>query len=110
MPQVAELLDTTDLEVLVYSGDRDWICNWRGGEAWTAATTWAHQDEFASKDYESWMVNGSAAGEMRQFENFHFLRIYEAGHMVPMDQPVAALNMIDRLLNNDWVLDGVALE
>ncbi len=56
------------------------------------------------------MVNGSAAGEMRQFENFHFLRIYEAGHMVPMDQPVAALNMIDRLLNNDWVLDGVALE
>jgi len=22
---------------LVYSGDKDFICNWRGGEAWTNA-------------------------------------------------------------------------
>lgn len=22
---------------LVYSGDKDFICNWRGGEAWTHA-------------------------------------------------------------------------
>jgi len=42
MPQVAEILDGTDIEVLVYSGDKDWICNWRGGEAWTLATEWAN--------------------------------------------------------------------
>lgn len=42
MPQVADMLDNSDIEVLVYSGDKDWICNWRGGEAWTAATKWAH--------------------------------------------------------------------
>lgn len=42
MPQVASLLDETDVEVLVYSGDKDWICNWRGGEAWTLATKWQH--------------------------------------------------------------------
>ncbi len=41
MPQVAWMLDNTDLEVLVYSGDKDFICNWRGGEAWTAATKWS---------------------------------------------------------------------
>jgi cathepsin A (carboxypeptidase C) len=24
-----------DVNVLVYSGDKDFVCNWRGGEAWT---------------------------------------------------------------------------
>jgi len=40
MPQVGSMLDNTDIEVLVYSGDKDWICNWRGGEAWTHDTKW----------------------------------------------------------------------
>lgn len=29
-PNVIELLDSK-VDVLVYSGDKDWICNWRGG-------------------------------------------------------------------------------
>ena len=46
MPQVASILDDSDVQVLVYSGDKDWICNWRGGEAWTEATKWASKDDF----------------------------------------------------------------
>lgn len=104
MPQVAWMLDNTDLQALVYSGDKDWICNWRGGEAWTSATKWAHKHDFNQQDYESWTVNGSPAGEMRQFGNLHFLRVYDAGHMVPMDQPEHALAMLRRLINSDWNL------
>ena len=48
------------------------------------------------------MVNGKAAGQMRQLDNFHFLRVYDAGHMVPMDQPENALSMINMLIDNDW--------
>ena len=29
-----ELLNA-GLPILIYSGDKDFICNWRGGEAWT---------------------------------------------------------------------------
>jgi len=108
MPEVAHILDATDVEVLVYSGDKDWICNWRGGEAWTLATKWAHKDEFNAQDYEDWFVDGKAAGQMRQLENLHFLRVYDAGHMVPMDQPENALAMLDRFIRNDWNLTNSA--
>jgi len=30
-----EFLLEKDVKVLVYNGDKDFICNWMGGEAWT---------------------------------------------------------------------------
>jgi carboxypeptidase C (cathepsin A) len=31
---------------------------------------------------------------VKNFENFTFMRVRDAGHMVPMDQPEAAYDMI----------------
>jgi cathepsin A (carboxypeptidase C) len=104
MPQVADMLDNSGIDVLVYSGDKDFVVNWRGGEAWSLATKWAHKEEFNAAEVQTWSVNGEPAGEMRQYENFHFLRVYDAGHMVPMDQPVNALSMLQRFISNDWDL------
>jgi cathepsin A (carboxypeptidase C) len=103
--KVGSILDNNpDVEVLVYSGDKDWICNWRGGEAWTLATHWNSHADFNKQEFESWTVDGKPAGEMRQYGNLHFLRVFDAGHMVPMDQPANALAMLDRFLRNDWNL------
>lgn len=41
---------------------------------------------------------GRPDGYIKQFENMSFLKILEAGHMVPMDQPAIALAMIKTLL------------
>ena len=35
-PQVEYLLEE-EVKVLIYSGDKDFICNWMGGEMWTNA-------------------------------------------------------------------------
>jgi cathepsin A (carboxypeptidase C) len=86
------------LEVLVYSGDKDFICNWRGGEAWTAAVEWNHKDQFSSADYQDWQVNGASAGALKAVENLKFLRVYDAGHMVPMNQPEVALAMLQEFM------------
>lgn len=43
--KVASLVEL-GLDVLVYSGDKDFICNWRGGEAWTNAVEWEGQKDF----------------------------------------------------------------
>jgi len=89
------------IEVLAYHGDKDFICNWRGGEAWTNAVVWPGQDSFNNAPYKNWTVNGAPAGELKEYENLHFLKVFDAGHMVPMDQPVVALEMLKEFIKND---------
>jgi len=44
---------------LVYSGDKDWICNWRGGEAWTRHVKWEKSAEFGAKAYDYWLAKAN---------------------------------------------------
>jgi len=41
-PKISDLLQKSTVDVLVYSGDQDFICNWRGGEAWVNVAEWDH--------------------------------------------------------------------
>ena len=91
--KISEVLES-GLSVLVYSGDKDFICNWRGGEAWTNAVEWSGQSNFNGAQYKDWTVNGEPAGQIKSWNNFKFLRVYNAGHMVPLDQPANALAML----------------
>jgi cathepsin A (carboxypeptidase C) len=101
--KVAAVLET-GLQVLVYSGDKDFICNWRGGEAWTSAVQWSGQSDFNKVEYKNWTVSGEPAGQLKSFKNFKFLRVFNAGHMVPMDQPQNALAMLQDFIMNDITL------
>lgn len=49
-----------------------------------------------------WFIDdeGTLGGAAKSFENFTFLKIFDAGHMVPMDQPKAALSMIEDFIAN----------
>ena len=40
-------------------------------------------------------AGAAKAGELRTSGPLSFLRVLDAGHMVPMDQPAAALRMIN---------------
>jgi len=46
-------------------------------------------------------------GEYKSVDKFTFLRVYNAGHMVPMNQPEAALAMVDRFFGN-WHRERMA--
>lgn len=37
-------------------------------------------------------------GMRKTHKNFSFYRIFEAGHMVPMDQPQAGMDMIEEFI------------
>ena len=93
-----EYLLNNNVTVLVYSGNKDFICNWRGGEAWTSALEWRHSQEFVNATYVEWKEGNNTFGEFKAVENLAFLKVFDAGHMVPMDQPEAALAMLNRFL------------
>ena len=51
------------------------------------------------------LFKGETAGRLRTYQNFQFLQVYEAGHMVPMDRPQAASEML-----NSWLEGSLALK
>jgi len=88
------------IKVLVYAGDVDYICNWLGNKKWTLAMEWPHKDEFNQARDADYNMNGKAVGKLRTSNGFHFMQIFQAGHMVPMDQPEVSLQMLDEFITD----------
>lgn len=71
---------------------------WLGNRAWTKAMKWPGQAAFGAAQVTDWKVDGKAAGTLQTASNFTFLRVYDAGHMVPRDQPANALAMVNSFI------------
>ena len=97
---VAQILDQ-GIPVLIYAGDKDFICNWLGNMYWTDALDWKYQEDFAAVNLQPWYVDGAYAGQKKSYGGLTFLRVYDAGHMVPMNQPENSLAFL-----NSWILIG----
>ncbi|GMF28317.1 unnamed protein product [Phytophthora lilii] len=105
---VADLLND-GYRVLIYAGDADLMCNWIGNQAWTLALDWHNKNGFnaaeerTSVDPGTIRTNSDAVvdtGVVRSFKNFAFVRVFNAGHMVPMDQPAVSLDLLNNYIFN----------
>lgn len=92
--------------VLFFNGIHDLICNHVGNERLLDALSWRSRKEWAeeSKRY-AWDVldetkesEKGPAGYVREHKNLIFLKILNAGHMVPLDRPGVALTMMRTFL------------
>ncbi|CAK7197924.1 hypothetical protein SEUCBS139899_000574 [Sporothrix eucalyptigena] len=101
-----------EIPVLIYAGDADFICNWLGNRAWAEALEWDGKDAFNKAEVSHLKLASSKStafdkkegyGTVKAAGNFTFMRIYEAGHMVPYDQPEAALDFFNRWLGGEWI-------
>eukprot|EP01118_Nematostelium_gracile_P004704 TRINITY_DN15631_c0_g1_i1.p1 TRINITY_DN15631_c0_g1~~TRINITY_DN15631_c0_g1_i1.p1 ORF type:complete len:443 (+),score=123.28 TRINITY_DN15631_c0_g1_i1:46-1329(+) len=88
------------IPVVIYNGDLDLICNWVGGSMWTNSMSWPGQSAFQAAQMKPWLVNGVAAGQAKSAQGLTFVRVYQAGHMVPHDQPKNALDLLRRVVKN----------
>lgn len=84
------------IKLLVYAGEYDLICNWLGNSRWVHAMEWTGQNEFKSSPEVPFVVDSSEAGLLKSHGPLSFLKVHDAGHMVPMDKPQAALEMLKR--------------
>jgi len=88
------------IDVLIYVGTYDWICNWVGNSRWVEAMEWWGQKEYNSKEFEEWTVDGHAAGFTKKSRGLTFATVYAAGHMVPYDKPAESLALINRWMES----------
>jgi len=81
LDSLAYLLDS-GVKVATMYGDRDWACNWLGGEREVLDVEYSGAEGFRSAGYEP-VVYGSESsigGQVRQYGNYSFARVYQAGH------------------------------
>ena len=85
-PTLPPMLDA-GIEVMIYAGVDDLICNWLGNYRWVNALPWNGAKVWAASNLRPWLVDGSVAGEVRQAQGLTFVKVAAAGHMVPMVCP-----------------------
>ena len=94
-PLIGELLDK-GIKIMAYHGDLDLMANWMGGLAYVDSIPWSGQPQ-----WESTQFYNIGYGLKRKWKNLEFIKFSNAGHMVPMDQPVNALKMITQFMDQD---------
>ncbi|KAE8147827.1 Alpha/Beta hydrolase protein [Aspergillus avenaceus] len=97
LPDLSEVIKS-GVNVLVWAGTSDWICNVDGSLAVADAVEFSGHDEFQAKSVEAYKVNGKETGNFKSVDNFHYLAVYDAGHEVPYYQPETALQAFTQIL------------
>ncbi|XP_030067886.1 lysosomal protective protein [Microcaecilia unicolor] len=95
--QYLKLLSALTYRILVYNGDVDMACNFLGDQWFVDAL-----QQKLQVTRRAWLYNDGnseqVGGFVKEFSNIAFLTIKGAGHMVPTDNPRAALTMFTRFL------------
>ena len=88
------------VRLLIYAGNADYMCNFIGNEAWLEALESKYHNAFVAAAKQPWitLAEGKIAGQVRSAGatettagNVTYVEVFDAGHMVPYDQPEAAL-------------------
>ncbi|KAF8602051.1 carboxypeptidase C [Ceratobasidium sp. AG-I] len=100
------------VRLLIYAGNADFMCNAIGNLEWLEALETSFQADFKAAKKAPYIPLSSKTNKPAGFVktaggkglftagNVTYVQIYEAGHMVPFDQPEAALDMFVR-----WIMD-----
>jgi len=99
-PTVPPMLEA-GLRVMVYAGEDDFICNWLGNRRWVRAMEWSGREDFVAARAKPFVVDGATGGDVIESGPLSFVKISEAGHMVPMDQPKNAVTMLRRFITGE---------
>ncbi|CAG8730660.1 19010_t:CDS:2, partial [Gigaspora margarita] len=99
MSQVEFLLNN-DIPIMFFTGDADYICNWLGANEMVESLKWKRRQEFKNATFQEWTVDGVRVGEIRKVKNLWFVKVFEAGHFVPYDQPRNSLELFKKWIKS----------
>ncbi|QSZ34791.1 hypothetical protein DSL72_007649 [Monilinia vaccinii-corymbosi] len=90
--------------VNMWYGDADYNVNWIGGEV---ISNMIDAPGFSTAGYANITTSDSIVhGQVKQSGHFSFSRIYECGHLIPFYQPLAALEIFERVIGRKDIQTG----
>ncbi|KAL5120172.1 Cell death protease [Pleosporales sp. CAS-2024a] len=95
-----------EVPILLFSGDKDFICNHVGTEAMIENMIWSGGKGFEVSPgvwapKQDWTFEGEPAGTYQEVRNLTYVLFYNSSHMVPFDYPKRTRDMLDRFMNVD---------
>ena len=94
-----EFLLNKGMPVLIYNGQMDLIVTTPGTMRWVDKLFFAQAQEFREKLFSPWKLNDKMVGTIKAAGNLEFRVVFNAGHLVPMDQPEVSLDMASSFIN-----------
>ncbi|CAD8117463.1 unnamed protein product [Paramecium primaurelia] len=104
-----ELLLNKGKKVLIYQGSRDIICNTPSMNyiinklKWKYIFEWKKQPKKIFTSKREGFDQNETAGTIKHYNNFYYATLYNAGHFVQNDLPIATLKMVTHFLNDDQI-------
>lgn len=93
------------IPILMFSGDKDLICNHIGTENLINNMDWnggkGFETDGVTAPRRDWTFEGEPAGYYQSARNLTYLRFYNASHMVPFDYARRTRDMLDRFMGVD---------
>ncbi|KAL7424907.1 Cell death protease [Cryptotrichosporon argae] len=92
------------VEVMMFAGAEDLICNYKGIERMLEHMEWAGEVGMGNATAETWKLNGTQVGTWQIARNMTYAKIFDASHMVGFDVPHVAHDMMLRFMGVDLAL------
>jgi carboxypeptidase D len=93
IPEIKSLLEQ-NVRMFFYNGVLDMVCHHVGTETALENLPWEHQEAWKMADRYAFLVDNQLAGYVKQYRNLFYLKVLNAGHMVPLDVPPVAFAMM----------------
>ncbi|KAG8227938.1 hypothetical protein J437_LFUL008750, partial [Ladona fulva] len=94
---VETLLDNTDLDVNVVSGQLDLIVDTPGTVNWVDRLQWSGSYQWKNAPRETLVADSYIEGFTKQFNSLKLFWVLRAGHMVPADNPKGGIELLRQI-------------
>jgi carboxypeptidase C (cathepsin A) len=89
----------SNIKVLLFTGDKDFICNLDSQEMWLSKFEWEGQSHIVNDAYTDWKLDDTLYGKYKKYKNLMHLVIYNASHMSSIEQPYCTNTMINQFID-----------
>ncbi|CAG8983539.1 hypothetical protein HYALB_00004340 [Hymenoscyphus albidus] len=97
IPTLSSLV-SSGLPVLIWNGDADALCDWFTNYAVTTQISYPDAAKYKKTKVAPYKTNGVVKGEFKSVGKLSWLRVFEAGHPIPYDQPELALQAFSQFM------------